>query len=529
MQTLNKITKNKEALLASQAAKTYEAIKADSVSTSILTSTSTSSSTNIEIINFSEIMTNYNIQESDIGKLIIESNKISDDEKLSSSDNDELIARKKNFTYNSETIEYNYSTSNSDVDDENRPSPYKEILRYHNINGLNEYFQIKLRELDPNIYDKNELFKNNSCKLIELINRWCWHQYNNPNAKDYVIPFVDNNDYDYERFVDDLNYILNVHGKESAIKMDDKIIIELKKWISSYLEIEYENYSSRKNIELKVKKDIIDKKVRLICIYKTNTYQVIIHSKVYSRLKIKLIMFGKKYDIMENSYDDLDNILDQYIFCLVFRYSYMDSGNQQLAIHQSIKDIYKKCGVNFELFGSAINTVSTHYCSLFNDIEKYFGSNGNFFDIKLDSGVYWCNPPYDDTIMKNTVNKLVEFLESDKEIAILVTIPIWDLHTQNKMKDNNIDGIVRNYNSDTHSDTHTDFLIYSKLKPFIKDELIIPKHRIPYFNYRKYSNINAVNTYMLIVYNKINPKVAENLHYNFDKIIELDKENFFCK
>ena len=67
------------------------------------------------------------------------------------------------------------------------------------------------------------------------------------------------------------------------------------------------------------------------------------------------------------------------------------------------------------------------------------------------------------------------------------------------------------------------------LKPFIKDELIIPKHRIPYFNYRKYSNINAVNTYMLVIYNKINSKVAENLHYNFDKIIELDKENFFCK
>jgi hypothetical protein len=33
------------------------------------------------------------------------------------------------------------------------------------------------------------------------------------------------------------------------------------------------------------------KKVRLICSYKKNTYQVIIHSKVYSRLKIKLIMF----------------------------------------------------------------------------------------------------------------------------------------------------------------------------------------------------------------------------------------------
>ena len=36
-------------------------------------------------------------------------------------------------------------------------------------------------------------------------------------------------------------------------------------------------------------------------------------------------------------------------------------------------------------------------------------------------------------------------------------------------------------------------------------------------------------TYMLIVYNKINENVAHNLHLNFDRIIELDKNNFFIK
>lgn len=488
--------------------------------------------TNTEMILFSKLMDDISDNQSnDLYNLIIELDKNPEESKLSaedktSSSDDELIVKKKNFTYNLDKITYNYSSS---VNDDSKPSPYKEILRYHNINGLNEFFQIKLKKLDPTIYDTVELFKNNSCKLIELINRWCWHQYNNSEAKDYVIPYNENNNYDYERFIDDLNYILNVHGTPNAIKMEDNIIIELKKWISDYLYIEYNNYSSRKNIELKIKKDTVDKKVRLICSYKKNTYQVIIHSKVYARLKVKLIMFGKKYNIMADCYEDLDNILDQYIFCLVFRYSYMDSGNQQLAIHQTIKDIYKKCGVNFELFGSAINTVSTHYCSLFYDIEKYFGSNGNFFDIILESGVYWCNPPYDDTIMKNTVNKLVELLESKEDIAFLVTIPIWDIYTQNKMKNKNIDGIVRNFNTETDSSFHTDFQIYSKLKPYIKDELIIPKHRIPYFNYRKYSNINAVNTYMLIVYKKINEKVAENLHYNFNKIVELDSDNFFCK
>ena len=45
--------------------------------------------------------------------------------------------------------------------------------------------------------------------------------------------------------------------------------------------------------------------------------------------------------------------------------------------------LFKSYGVNFELYGSAINALSDNYCSLFYDIEKYFGSKGNFFDIEL--------------------------------------------------------------------------------------------------------------------------------------------------
>lgn len=421
---------------------------------------------------------------------------------------------------------YSYHT---DMKDETKISPYKEILRYNIIIGLNECFQLKLKELPKNIYDVNELFKNDSCKLIELINRWCWHQYNKPSCQDYVIPYVKDYDYDYSRFIDDLNYILNTHNSPNAIKEDDKIINELKKTISDYLEVEYFNYSTRNNYDVTVVKDFVDKKIRLICTYKKNMYHAIIHSKVYNRLKFKLIIFGKQYNIMKDYTGDLDNLLDQYIFCLVFRYSYMDSGNQQLAINQHIKEMYKKCGVNFELFGSAINTISMNYCSLFYDIEKYFGSNGNFFDIQLDSGVYWCNPPYDDTIMTNTADKLINILKTNKEVAFIITIPIWDVYTQAKMKTPNVDKIMRNFNKDTDGLQHSDFQIYSKLKPFIKDELIIPKHRIPYFNYKKFSYINAVNTYMLIVYNNINKNIADNLHYNFTKIIELDNGNFYCR
>jgi len=423
-----------------------------------------------------------------------------------------------------ETILYNYSSNNLD---NNTPSIYKEILRYINITGLNECFQMKLKELVSDKYDINELFKNNSSKLIELINRWCWHQYNNPTSVDNVIPYVTNELYDYTRFIDDLNYILNINNTEYAIKNDNEIIIGLKKIVNQYLCIQYNDFSQRKDIEVNINKEILDRKIRLYCMYKKNTYQIILHNKVYNRLKIKLIMFGKQYNILSSETKNLDNILDEYIFCLGFRYSYMDSGNQQLSINKYIKDIFKNCGVNFELFGSAINTISTNYCSLYYDIEKYFGSNGDFFNIQIKSGIYWCNPPYDDTIMINAASKLIYLLENVKDVVFLITIPIWDNFTQNKIKENNFDNVIRNLNKDSSSTDHSDFLIYSQLKPYIKDELVIPKHRIPYFNYKKYSNINAVNTYMLIVYKNIDNKITKNLHNNFDKIIELDNNNFF--
>jgi hypothetical protein len=332
--------------------------------------------------------------------------------------------------------------------------------------------------------------------------------------------------------VDDLNYMIDAHSKPKAIKTSDQIIVSLRKNICDYLQIGYNNYASWPNQELKITKDTIDRNIRLTCSYKSNPYQAILHPKVYRRLKSKLLMFGQNFNILNGQTDDLDNILDNYIFCLVFRYSHMDSGNQQLSINANIKDMYKKCGVNFELFGSAINTLSHHYCSLFYDIEKYFGSKGNFFDFDIKKGIFWCNPPYDDTIMTNTALKIINCLEKStmsSPIVFLITIPIWDIYTQQKMIANPNEFIDRNYNLNTTSSDHEDFKIYSKLKPYIKDELVIPKHRIPYFNYRKFSNISAVNTYMLLVYKNVELNVSANLHNNFDKIVELDKEHFFCK
>ena len=165
-----------------------------------------------------------------------------------SSENNKLINTDTNIFYD-DKINYDYI---SDAFDESNISPYKEIIRYHCINGLNDYFKIKLKDLDPKIYNVDELFKNNSCKLVELINRWCWHQYNNPSHKDEVIPYVLDDNYDYERFVKDLNYILDIHGETHSVKITDAIIFELKKLISEYLFVEYSNFKLRENIQIKI-------------------------------------------------------------------------------------------------------------------------------------------------------------------------------------------------------------------------------------------------------------------------------------
>jgi len=236
-------------------------------------------------------------------------------------------------------IPYKYTKHTNDKTLFNKISPSFEIERYHTIHKLNNIFKKHLLKFKK-IYDLTSLEKYNYTKMLDLVNRWCWHQYNSPSSEDTVIPYLSDDNYNYDRFIYDLNYIIG-----SNITHDDTIIIELKK-------------------------ETKDDYTFFNLTYESKTYQTSIHSKIYDKLKMKLKMFGNELE--EELYDD-------YIFCLLFRYSYMDADNQQLSIIYIIKNMFKSYGVNFELFGSGINTICDNYCSLFYDIEKYFGSNCSFF------------------------------------------------------------------------------------------------------------------------------------------------------
>jgi len=416
-------------------------------------------------------------------------------------------------------INYKYYTDNTKYNQYNI-SLQLEISRYKIIQKLTNIFKSHIIKFKKSINIQKLLTHN---KLNEYIQRWCWLQYDNNTLKDIVIPYVKNEQYNFQDLVEFINYNL-----KSNISIDNPIIINLIKNVKLYLKNSYENLynnndtyrvfkfennnyiiliiSNNLNNANEIKKNDSDKKF--------SQYKITIHVDVYNRLVQKFYMINKNY-----------NMVDNYIFCLIYRYSYIDSGNQQLAIHKKIKELFKIHGVDFELYGSAINALSNHYCSLFYDIEKYFGSHGNFFDINIKNGIYWCNPPYDDTIMTNTAKKILNILTTNINICFIVTIPIWDMKTQNSMS--NIKYVTKDYNINSNPIDHNDYKIYALLKPYIKSELIIPKFRIPYFNFRLNKPIYAVDTYMLLIYHNTKSKYTNKLHFTFDKIIEMDKNNYF--
>ena len=414
----------------------------------------------------------------------------------------------KKRSFNKDKLLYIYSKKN--YKSNHVISVYQEMLRCNFITGLINIFTEETKKL--NLHNFSILLKFN--KLSELVQRWCWFQYNNEYCKDSVIPYVKTNEYDYNMFIEAINYNLNVN-------ITDNDITELKKNISNYL---YSKYKLFRKLLKKNNQTIlsINKKKQNIIFtvstatnleYINNTKIIEINKELYNRLLEKLQFFSNI-----NTYDD-------YIFCLIYRYSYIDSGNQQLAINKKIKNIFKDFGVDFETFGSAINTVSNYYCSLFYDIEKYFGSQGNFFDINITQGIYWCNPPYINITMENVAKKILNTIKNtNNNIAFIITIPLWDKHTQSKK----FTKIIKNYNCDLSPELFKDYGVYYLLKPFIKYELIIPKKRIPYFNFRLHKEICVVDTYMLLVYNnKLQPLYIKYLHEAFDKIINLDKINYF--
>lgn len=229
----------------------------------------------------------------------------------------------------------------------------------------------------------------------------------------------------------------------------------------------------------------------------------------------------EQYNEMKNRYNNLDsqdnidyNQMDTIIWIILFRYQLLSSNNNQLAV---IPSIYNKMITDFNLsvecFASAINSSLDYFCSIYYDVEKHFGSIGNFFNIEPIRGVYSFNPPYQYDVISNGILKIITHMEKTKEkLTFIITIPIWDNEGKQIMLDNNMEN---NNNIIKYDDFEIMNVIrksqyFRGLRMISKDDFTYMDH-----NFYLFKNKTIQNTYVIIMSNYENNYIDKINLYNF--------------
>jgi hypothetical protein len=115
-----------------------------------------------------------------------------------------------------------------------------------------------------------------------------------------------------------------------------------------------------------------------------------------------------------------------YLVSCIIRYAALGSGANQFMVDLEYKKKLQEHGFNFECFASIFNHYFKYYCSMFYDLEKYFGSKGSFFALKIHSGKYMANPPYDEKLLYNMYNKIKNIVTREStNILFIMSIPEW--------------------------------------------------------------------------------------------------------
>lgn len=126
------------------------------------------------------------------------------------------------------------------------------------------------------------------------------------------------------------------------------------------------------------------------------------------------------------------NYSDIWIVILLLRYRYYTFIQHGICL--SVGSIYKIIkehnldDISLEAFAGSLNSNLTHYCSLFYDVEKYFGSKGSFLVVNplCDHSIIISNPPYIDSVMEKAAEILVNFMDECQDDRIVIsTIPDW--------------------------------------------------------------------------------------------------------
>ena len=150
---------------------------------------------------------------------------------------------------------------------------------------------------------------------------------------------------------------------------------------------------------------------------------------------------------------------------------------------------------------ASVNNTFSNYCSIYYDVEKYFGSKGSFYNITPIEGTFGVNPPYQKNIINSCLTKVLSHLnnanENGNKLTFIITIPIWDTEGKKYMLE------TYNNNLAQQNIDYGDFEIITEIKksPFCKCIRMIAKNDFTYIdhNFKLYKNKTIQNTYIFIL------------------------------
>jgi hypothetical protein len=311
--------------------------------------------------------------------------------------------------------------------------------------------------------------------------------YNIKNKNIKINKIIDDLSINYKKILEKINNIKNNDNNDITINIYKHQIFENRD--DEYIEF----------IKFEISHNIMITNIKLINILNN----IIIPKNVYLKM------------IKKNTCKNIN--VDKLIWVILFRYQLLSSNNNQLAVLPNVLDkMEKDFKLNFETFGSAINTNTKNYCSLYYDVEKYFGSIGSFFNTKFIEGCFSFNPPYQKDIIDEGIKKILTCLSNSKvlelDLTFLITIPIWDKEGKNIMKELNSE------NNNNKID-YDDMKIIKTIKKskFFRGLRMISKNDFTYvdYNFHLYKNTTIQNTYIIVLSNFKNNYIEKINNYDF--------------
>jgi hypothetical protein len=385
---------------------------------------------------------------------------------------------------------------------------------------LNEFINDATKILGNKIFCVKKSHKRT---ITNLVSSWMFTLYASENFNPSIDPFFPNNYTEVESLrltlKDLVKYDETLKNTDTLIeKLLNKLIKlfgEQLKLLESYKKSHY--FNENKNKYSIYKKELIQN--REYGNFKFYKYCLKLNFEIKDRklsdILNNLLIPIDEYEKLKKNYKDKEDLMDELILIILFRYQLLGSNNHQLGVKSDImKQMNEDYNLNYECFASAINCTFSHFCSVYYDIEKYFGSFGSFFNLTPIKGTFGLNPPYQKEIIESCIIKSLAHLEeSKKDLTFIITIPIWDNEGKKIMKEE-FNNELPQQNID-----YGDFEIINVVKNSVYHKItrMISKENFTYVdhNYKLFKNKTIQNTYVIIISNKKDFDTSHLLGYNF--------------